>query len=127
VDALVVPGGFGARGVDGKIAAANYALEHNKPYLGLCLGMQVAVIAAARRAGLRDADSSEFNPNSSHKVVYIMEGQAGLESTGGTLRLGDYEAVLEQDSKTAQLYGDTTIIERHRHRYEVNNEFRSDI
>lgn len=127
VDALVVPGGFGARGVDGKIAAANYALEHNKPYLGLCLGMQVAVIAAARRAGLQDAHSSEFDPESSHKVVYIMDGQAGLESTGGTLRLGDYEAVLDKDSKTAQLYGDTAIVERHRHRYEVNNEFRHDI
>lgn len=127
VDALVVPGGFGSRGVEGKIAAAEYALTHNKPYLGLCLGMQVAVIAAARRAGLEGANSSEFNAEAAHKVVYIMDGQAGLESTGGTLRLGDQEAVLESDSKVATLYGTTEVVERHRHRYEVNNEFRDAI
>lgn len=127
IDAIVVPGGFGARGVEGKIAAAEYALTHNKPYLGLCLGMQAAVIAAARRSGLKDANSSEFNADTAHNVVYIMDGQAGLESTGGTLRLGDYTAILEADSKTAQLYGGVEITERHRHRYEVNNEFRGDI
>jgi len=127
VDALVVPGGFGARGVEGKIAAAEYALAHNKPYLGLCLGMQVAVIAAARRAGLDEANSSEFSADTAHQVVYIMDGQAGLESTGGTLRLGDYDAMLESDSKTAELYGATEVVERHRHRYEVNNKYRADI
>jgi len=123
VDALLVPGGFGMRGVEGKIAAANYALEHKKPYLGLCLGLQVAVIAAARRAGLTDANSTEFNPTTEHDVVYIMEGQQGKESTGGTLRLGDYEAILKDGSKTAQAYGTTDIVERHRHRYEVNQKF----
>lgn len=127
VDAIVVPGGFGVRGTEGKIAAATYALEHNKPYLGLCLGMQVAAIAAARRSGLADANSTEFDTDTKSNVIYIMEGQEGLESTGGTLRLGDYDAVLEPDSKVAELYGETDITERHRHRYEVNNEFRQNI
>jgi CTP synthase len=127
VDALVVPGGFGERGVPGKIAAATYALEHKKPYLGLCLGLQVAVFAAARRAGLKDADSTEFNPNTEHNVVYIMEGQQGKESTGGTLRLGNYDANLHEGSKVAEAYGSTEVIERHRHRYEVNQAFLSDI
>ena len=127
VDALVVPGGFGERGIEGKIAAANYALEHKKPYLGLCLGLQVSVIAAARRAGLTDANSTEFNPSTEHDVVYIMEGQAGKESTGGTLRLGDYTAVLTDGSVAAKTYGATDIIERHRHRYEVNQKFKDDI
>ena len=123
VDALLVPGGFGERGVPGKIAAATYALEHNKPYLGLCLGLQVAVIAAARRAGLADAHSTEFVPKTSHDVVYIMEGQQGKESTGGTLRLGNYDATLTQGSVVAKAYGTTTVVERHRHRYEVNQKF----
>ncbi|MGK2896626.1 MAG: CTP synthase [Candidatus Saccharimonadales bacterium] len=123
VDALLVPGGFGSRGAEGKIAAANYALEHKKPYLGLCLGLQVAVVAAARRSGLKDANSTEFDAKTQHDVVYIMEGQAGKESTGGTLRLGDYKAKLVYGSKAAATYGDTTITERHRHRYEVNQKF----
>jgi CTP synthase len=127
VDAILVPGGFGQRGIEGKIAAANYALEHKKPYLGLCLGLQVAVVAAARRAGLKDANSTEFDPATKHDVVYIMEGQAGKESTGGTLRLGDYEALLAKDSLAARTYAATDIIERHRHRYEVNQEFKDDI
>jgi CTP synthase len=127
VDALLVPGGFGERGVPGKIAAATYALEHGKPYLGLCLGLQVAVVAAARRAGLADANSTEFDSNTSHNVVYIMEGQAGKESTGGTLRLGNYDAKLTDGSKVAQAYGANNIVERHRHRYEVNQAFLSDI
>ena len=123
VDGLLVPGGFGERGIEGKIAAARYALDHDVPYLGLCLGLQVAVIAAARKAGLKDANSTEFNPATKHDVVYIMQGQEGKESTGGTLRLGDYTALLTKDSKLAQVYGDTRIIERHRHRYEVNQKF----
>jgi len=127
VDGLVVPGGFGVRGVEGKIAAATYALEHKKPYLGLCLGLQVAVIAAARRAGLKAANSNEFDPTTSTNVVYLMEGQAGKESTGGTLRLGDYPAVLKKGSKAAKAYGTTEVIERHRHRYEVNQKFTQDI
>lgn len=126
VDALLVPGGFGARGVEGKIAAATYALEHDVPYLGICLGLQVAVIAAARKGGLTDANSSEFS-SGKHNVVYIMDGQAGKESTGGTLRLGDYPAVLKKGSKAAETYGTTEVTERHRHRYEVNQKFTQEI
>lgn len=127
VDALLVPGGFGARGIDGKIAAATYALDHQKPYLGLCLGLQIGVIAAARRSGLADAHSTEFDPETKHDVVYIMEGQVGKESTGGTLRLGDYPAQLRDGSVVAKTYGSTEVVERHRHRYEVNPAFISDI
>ena len=127
VDGLLVPGGFGERGIEGKIAAATYALEKSVPYLGICLGLQVAVVAAARRAGLADANSSEFNPATTHDVVYIMEGQQGKESTGGTLRLGDYPARLAKESVVAQAYGATEVTERHRHRYEVNQAFKKDI
>jgi CTP synthase len=127
VDGLVVPGGFGHRGIEGKVAAARYALDNNVPYLGLCLGLQVAVIAAARKAGLDHANSTEFDADTDQDVVYIMEGQEGKESTGGTLRLGDYEAKLTEGSKVAEAYGDTSIIERHRHRYEVNQKFNQDI
>ena len=127
VDALLVPGGFGERGVEGKVAAATYAMEHGTPYLGLCLGLQLAVVAAARKAGLTDANSTEFNPDTSADVVYIMEGQEGKESTGGTLRLGDYPALLAKDSLAATTYGETEIVERHRHRYEVNQAFKDDI
>ena len=127
VDTLLVPGGFGARGVEGKIAAATYALENKKPYLGICLGLQVAVIAAARKSGVTDANSSEFVSDTRSDVVYIMEGQAGKESTGGTLRLGDYPAVLKEGSKLATIYGQKDITERHRHRYEVNQKYTADI
>lgn len=127
VDALLVPGGFGERGIPGKIAAATYALDHKKPYLGLCLGLQVSVIAAAHRAGLHDAHSTEFDPNTANNVVYIMEGQQGKESTGGTLRLGNYDAVLRGGSKVAETYDATDVVERHRHRYEVNQAFKNTI
>jgi CTP synthase len=127
VDALVVPGGFGIRGIEGKIAAAKYALTNNIPYLGLCLGLQVAVIASARKAGLKDANSAEFDPLAPHNVVYIMEGQAGKESTGGTMRLGNYPAKLVKNSKIAQIYGSADVVERHRHRYEVNQQFLPEI
>lgn len=120
VDGILVPGGFGLRGVEGKIAAARYALDKNIPYLGICLGLQVAVVAATRKAGKKDAHSTECDPQTKHDVVYIMEGQAGKESTGGTLRLGDYPAVLAPKSKTARVYKSLDVIERHRHRYEVN-------
>ncbi len=123
VDAILVPGGFGARGVEGKIAAARYALDNNVPYLGLCLGLQVAVIAATRKAGQDDANSTEFAPKCSCDVVYIMDGQAGKESTGGTLRLGDYPARLVKGSLVEKVYGTTKVTERHRHRYEVNQQF----
>lgn len=127
VDGLLVPGGFGERGIEGKIAAATYALENKVPYLGICLGLQVAVVASARRAGLSDANSSEFNPSTKYNVVYIMEGQQGKESTGGTLRLGDYPAKLTNGSVVAKVYGVSDVTERHRHRYEVNQAFRGDI
>ena len=123
VDAVVVPGGFGERGVEGKIAAAIYCLEHNKPYLGICLGLQVAVIAAARRGGMADANSEEFGAEAGKNVVYIMDGQEGKESTGGTMRLGDYPAKLVAESLAARVYDATEVTERHRHRYEVNQQF----
>lgn len=126
VDGVVVPGGFGVRGVEGKISAATYCLEHDKPYLGLCLGMQTAVIAAARRGGLAKANSEEF-AETDENVVYIMEGQKGKESTGGTMRLGDYPAKLVAGSKIADIYGAAKVIERHRHRYEVNQKFLKEI
>lgn len=126
VDGIVVPGGFGVRGVEGKISAATYCLEHDKPYLGLCLGMQTAVIAAARRGGLAKANSEEF-AETDENVVYIMEGQKGKESTGGTMRLGDYPAKLVAGSKIADIYGAVKVIERHRHRYEVNQKFLKEI
>ena len=127
VDALLVPGGFGPRGVEGKIAAAKYALDNDIPYLGICLGLQVAVIAAVRKAGLKNANSTEFVPDCADDVVYIMDGQAGKESTGGTLRLGDYPAKLVKNTLIAKLYGSRDVIERHRHRYEVNQAFLSQI
>ena len=134
-DGLVVPGGFGVRGTEGKIEAAEYALAHDIPYLGLCLGMQVACIAAARRAGIKNANSEEFGAKEkdNNNVIYIMEDQKGKESTGGTMRLGDYKAILEDKSKTKKIYekygwgeikdGKFEVVERHRHRYEVNQKF----
>lgn len=127
VDTILVPGGFGRRGVEGMISAATYALEHKKPYLGICLGLQVAVIAAARRSGLTDANSTEFDKAAKHDVVYIMDGQQGKESTGGTLRLGDYIAKLAPGTLAAKTYGAKEVTERHRHRYEVNQKYKKDI
>ena len=127
VDGLVVPGGFGNRGVEGKIAAANYALDHDVSYLGLCLGMQVACIAGARRAGLKQANSEEFDKETKENVIYLMDGQEGKESTGGSMRLGDFPAKLVKGSRTAKIYGKTNIVERHRHRYEVNQKFLKEI
>ena len=127
VDGLLVPGGFGTRGIDGKIAAADYALENDKPYLGLCLGLQMAVIAAARRGGLKKAHTTEVDAKTLENVVYIMANQQGKESTGGTMRLGDYPAKLRKDSLVRKIYGTENIIERHRHRYEVNQKFLTQI
>jgi CTP synthase len=124
VDGVLIPGGFGSRGIDGKIAAAQYALTSKKPYLGLCLGMQVAVIAAARNAGLSDANSREFDPASQHIVIDTMDGQHGKEHTGGTMRLGNYPCVLAEGSHSSKAYGASDITERHRHRYEASNDYR---
>ena len=125
VDGILVPGGFGTRGLEGKIKAASYALAHDKPYLGLCLGLQMAAIAAARRGGLERATSAEIDPESKDDVIYIMNDQKGKESTGGTMRLGNYPAKLIAGSQVAQIYGTTAVTERHRHRYEVNQTFLS--
>lgn len=127
VDGILVPGGFGTRGIEGKITAATYALDNNKPYLGLCLGLQVAVIAAARKAGLKRANSEEFDKETPENVVYIMDGQQGKESTGASMRLGDFPATLVDGTKTATIYGAKDIVERHRHRYEVNQKFLPEI
>ena len=129
MDGIVVPGGFGSRGVEGKIKAADYALEHNVPYLGLCLGMQAACIAAARRGGVKDANSEEFGATeeANNNVIYIMSGQKGKESTGGTMRLGNYTAKLQPGSKTEKVYNAKEVVERHRHRYEVNQKFLPEI
>ncbi len=129
VDGLVVPGGFGARGAEGKIRAAEYALGHDMPYLGLCLGMQMACVAAARRGGLKDANSEEFGASeeNDNNVIYIMEGQKGKEETGGTMRLGDYPAKLKKGTKTRKIYGQEDVVERHRHRYEVNQKYLPEI
>lgn len=127
VDGIVVPGGFGTRGVEGKIKAAEWALANDVPYLGLCLGMQVAVIAAARRGGMKSAGSEEFGAGEGENVIYIMEGQKGKESTGGTMRLGDYPAKLMEGSKVRGMYGEGEVVERHRHRYEVNQKYLSEI
>lgn len=126
-DGILVPGGFGRRGVEGKIAAADYAYFSKKPYLGLCLGLQVAVIAAARRAGLHAAQSTEIEPTTEHPVVYIMDQQKGKENTGGSMRLGAYKCILTIGSHAAKMYRTTIISERHRHRYEVNQSYRVDI
>ena len=124
LDGIVVPGGFGSRGVEGKIHAAQYALKHNLPYLGLCLGLQVGVIAAARNAGHTDANSAEFDPSSKHQVITTMADQKGKENTGGTMRLGDYPCKVKAGSLAHNVYGADAITERHRHRYECNNDFR---
>jgi len=126
-DAILVPGGFGSRGVEGKIAAAAYAMEHNKPYLGICLGLQVAAIAGARKSGLHDANTTEVNTETPDPVIYIMEGQEGKESTGGTMRLGDYTCVITEGSLAEKVYGAREIVERHRHRYEVNQKYRDQL
>jgi CTP synthase len=123
-DGIVVPGGFGSRGVEGKIKAAEYALKHKKPYLGLCLGMQVGLIAAARNHGLKNANSREFDPKSIDLVIDTMNDQKGKEGTGGTMRLGDYPCELTKKSLAEKVYNARSITERHRHRYEANNAYR---
>lgn len=125
---ILVPGGFGSRGVEGMILAARYAREHKVPYLGICLGMQVAIIEYARHVcGMHDANSIELDPNTTHPVIALMPDQNGVEDIGGTLRLGSYPCVLDASSKALEVYGTETIHERHRHRYEVNNDFRANL
>ncbi|MFC2174692.1 glutamine hydrolyzing CTP synthase [archaeon] len=122
VDGIIVPGGFGSRGTEGKIACVKYCRENNIPYLGLCYGFQMAVIDAARNmCGLEGANSTEADPKSPHPVITILPDSAG--DLGGTMRLGAYEALLKKGSRVAELYGKTKVSERHRHRYEVNPDY----
>ncbi|MEI7506541.1 MAG: CTP synthase [Actinomycetes bacterium] len=126
LDGMVIPGGFGIRGVEGKIAAAEFARENNLPCLGLCLGMQVMTIEYARHVlGMTDAHSTEFDPSTQHPVIDIMSDQRDVTDKGGTMRLGAYYAVLEPGSKVANAYGESVVSERHRHRYEFNSQYRT--
>ena len=126
VNGILIPGGFGSRGIEGKILAIHYARTHKKPLLGLCLGMQLTIVEYARNVlGYNDAHSIELDPNTTHPVIALMPDQNGVEDIGGTLRLGAYPCVLDKGSKAFALYGEETIYERHRHRYEVNNDYRS--
>ena len=128
ISGILVPGGFGKRGIDGKLTAIKYARENNIPFLGLCLGMQLSIVEFARNVlGYRDAHSIELNPATTHPVISLMPDQEGVTDIGGTLRLGSYPCVLDKDSKAFQLYGRELIHERHRHRYEVNNDYRNDL
>jgi CTP synthase len=126
LDGIVIPGGFGTRGVEGKIAAARYAREEQLPCLGLCLGLQTMVIEYARNVmGLVDAHSTEFEPSTKNPVIDLMHDQREVTDKGGTMRLGAYYAVLVPGTKVAEAYGETVVSERHRHRYEFNSLYRS--
>lgn len=126
VTGILVPGGFGDRGIDGKIVAIKYAREQKIPFLGLCLGMQLSIVEYARNVlGYEDAHSVELDPQTTHPVIHLMPDQDGIEDIGGTLRLGSYPCVLDKTSKAYKVYGEETIHERHRHRYEVNNDYRN--
>jgi CTP synthase len=121
LDGMIIPGGFGPRGIEGKIAAATYARENNVPCLGICLGMQVMTIEFARNVlGMLDANSTEFDPSTQHPVIDLMHDQRDVTDKGGTMRLGAFYAVLQPGSKVAALYGEPVVSERHRHRYELN-------
>ena len=124
VKGIIVPGGFGSRGIPGMILACQYAREHNIPYLGLCLGMQIAVIEFARNVcGIDDATSTEFDELAKNPVIALMADQKSITNMGGTLRLGNYECQIKKGTLTHQIYGQDLILERHRHRYEFNNKY----
>ncbi len=126
VNGILVPGGFGDRGINGMLYSIRYAREHSIPYLGLCLGMQLSIVEFARNViGYNDAHSIELDPSTTHPVIALMPDQNDVEDIGGTLRLGSYPCVLDKSSKAYELYGEETIHERHRHRYEVNNDYRA--
>jgi CTP synthase len=128
LDAILVPGGFGDRGVEGKITAIRFAREHDIPFFGICLGMQLAVIEFARNVcGLKGANSTEFSPDTPHPVIDLMPDQRGVQEKGGTMRLGAYPCMLRSGSAAAQFYGTHEISERHRHRYEFNNAYREQL
>jgi CTP synthase len=128
LDGIVIPGGFGYRGVEGKIQAVRFARENRVPLLGLCLGLQCSVIELARNVlGFTDANSTEFDPSTPHPVIDLMASQEDVEEKGGTMRLGLYAAKLAEGSRVRQLYGQELVYERHRHRWEVNNRYRKDL
>lgn len=125
LDGIIVPGGFGSRGTDGMIRASRYAREKDIPYFGICYGMQILLIDLARNVlGYEGANSKEIDPDTKYPIIDILENQEGVEELGGTLRLGNYECALKEGTKVKELYGKETILERHRHRYEFNNEYR---
>ncbi len=127
VDGILIPGGFGDRGTEGKVAAIHYARENQIPFFGICLGMQMAVVEFARNVcGLDGANSSEFDLQTSHPVIHLMEEQRSIDTKGGTMRLGNYPCVLQNGTLAARLYGREKISERHRHRYEFNNSYRDE-
>ncbi|MGI4853502.1 MAG: glutamine amidotransferase-related protein, partial [Janthinobacterium lividum] len=124
LDGILVPGGFGKRGIEGMLNAIRFARETAVPYFGICLGMQTACIEFARNVcGLHDANSSEFDQTTAHRIIYKLRELTGVEEMGGTMRLGAWTCVMESDSKAAAAYGSTEISERHRHRYEFNREY----
>ncbi|MGY9072421.1 MAG: CTP synthase [Acidimicrobiales bacterium] len=126
LDGMIIPGGFGERGIEGKITAAQYARENNIPCLGICLGLQVMVMEFCRHElGLGGANSSEVDPSTQHPVIDLMDSQRDITDMGGTMRLGVYPAKLSENSRVAAIYGETFVYERHRHRYEVNNDYRA--
>ncbi len=128
IDGMIIPGGFGDRGTEGMIQAAQYARVNNIPFLGICLGMQMAVVEFARNVlGYEDANSSELSPCTLHPVIDLMSEQRGIENLGGTMRLGAYPCVLDETSRSYALYGEKEISERHRHRYEFNNDYREEM
>ena len=125
---ILIPGGFGSRGIEGKIAAVKYVRENNIPFFGICLGMQIATIEFARNvAGLKGANSTEFDPQTSHPVISLIEEQKKVKNLGASMRLGAYSCVLEKGTKSFEAYKNTKISERHRHRYEFNNEYRQQL
>nr|MBA3606741.1 CTP synthase [Acidimicrobiia bacterium] len=126
LDGIVIPGGFGERGIEGMIAAAGFARDHDIPCLGLCLGLQAMTIEFARNVlGLTDANSTEFDPTTQHPVIDLMHDQRDVTDKGGTMRLGAYYAVLAPGTKVAEAYGEPVVSERHRHRYEFNSNYRA--
>lgn len=128
VSGIIVPGGFGNRGIEGKIEAIRYARENNIPFLGLCLGMQLSLVEFARHVlGYADANSKEFDEHTACPIIHLLDGQHEITDIGGTLRLGAYRCILKDGSLAHDLYGEHEIIERHRHRYEVNNEYREEL
>ncbi|MEG1998756.1 MAG: gamma-glutamyl-gamma-aminobutyrate hydrolase family protein, partial [Bacteroidales bacterium] len=127
MDGIIIAPGFGQRGIEGKFAALKYAREHDVPTFGICLGMQCMVIEFARNVlGYEDANSTEMEINTKHNVIDLMENQKSISNMGGTMRLGEYDCRLKENSKTAKAYNKTSIKERHRHRFEFNGDYRDD-